>query len=426
MLVAAAPLARPNVFGEQFSVVAAGLCFGAALVALIGDKGRINVLERSARPLRSVVLWLFLAYVWLAATAGDEGIRPVLQSVVLTVGTTAAVIVVLADQRRARITAKFFLILLLGFAASWAVTANLWLLGGVGTGRILQFTLPGSFTQTIYFPCTLTTGYTQLSGMTLPRFSGLGREAGWMAMYLAFAFFLLPRVGWRKTKWRLLCVLGIAGTVSTAGFGVFVVVLAFEWFLRTRPVSSLLVDYLRRLSGVWLLAGAAWLAVYAPVVGLAAKRQMNEISLSERSAATAAGWHALWNTPLGGDAADRIGGVNLIASIAAAGLPFVICVIAALLSPRIWHQARPLSSAPIMVLLLTLATSQPAKDSTWVFVAAAMAYAATSAPANAEVDAEIGSTASTRSSQIRAKELGGPQLSAVGTSAKQTSSEAVV
>jgi hypothetical protein len=407
MLVAAAPLARPNLFGEQCSVVAAGLCFGAAFVALIGDKRQINVLGRAARPLRSVVLWLFLGYAWLAATASDEGIRPVIQSVALTVGTTAAVVVVLADQRRASITAKLFLILLLGSVASWAVTAGVWLVGGVGTGRILQFTLPGSFSQTIYFPCTVTTSVAQLSGMTLPRFSGLGREAGWMAMYLAFAFFLLPRVGWLKARWRLLCVLGIAGTVSTAGFGVFVIVLAFEWFLRTRPVSNLLTDYLRRLSGMWLLAGAAWLAVNAPVVGLAAKRQINEVSLSERSAATAAGWHALWNTPLGGEAANRVGGVNLIASIAASGLPFVICVVAALLSPRVWHRARPLTSAPIMVLLLTLATSQPAKDSTWVFVAAVMAYAVTAATANAEVGADTGSTASTTGSQMRAKELGG-------------------
>jgi hypothetical protein len=233
-----------------------------------------------------------------------------------------------------------------------------------------------------------------------------------MAMYLAFAFFLLPRVGWHKARWRLLCVLGIVGTVSTAGFGVFVVVLAFEWFLRTRPVRNLLTDYLRRLSGMWILAGAAWLAVNAPVLGLAAKRQINEISLSERSAATAAGWHALWNTPFGGEAANRIGGVNLIASIAASGLPFVICVVAALLSPRVWHQARPLTSAPIMVLLLTLATSQPAKDSTWAFVVAVMAYAVTAAPANAEVDADNGSTTSTRGSQMHARELR-PQLSAV-------------
>ena len=123
-----------------------------------------------------------------------------IQSVVLTVGVTAAVIVVLADQRRARITAKLFPYRALGLCGLWAVTAGLWLLGGVGTGRILQFTLPGSFTQTIYFPCTFTTGFTHLSGMTLPRFSGLGREPGWMAMYLAFAFFLLPRVGWRKTS----------------------------------------------------------------------------------------------------------------------------------------------------------------------------------------------------------------------------------
>jgi hypothetical protein len=397
-------LARPNIFVEQLSVVAAGLCFGALFVALIGDKKTVNVLGRHARPLRSVVLWLVLAYAWLVVTASDEDIRPVIQSVVLTIGVTAAAAVVLADQRRARIAAKLFLGVLLGLAASWVVTAGLWVVGGVETGRILKFTLPGSFAQTVYLPFTFTTGVTHLSGMTLPRFSGLGREAGWMAMYLAFAFFLLPRVGWRKARWRLLCVVGIAGTMSTAGFAVFVVVLAFEWFLRTRPASSLFTDYVRRLAGLWLLAGAAWLAVNAPVLGIAAKRQINEVSFSERSAATAAGWHALLNTPLGGEAANRIGGVNLIASIAASGLPFVICVIAALLWPRVSHQARPLTSAPIMVLLLTLATSQPAKDSTWVFVLALMAYAVT-ATASAELETENGSTVSQRTSVMRTKEL---------------------
>jgi hypothetical protein len=178
----------------------------------------------------------------------------------------------------------------------------------------------------------------------------------------------------------VLCVVGIAGTLSTAGFGVFAIVLAFEWFERKRAASSLLADYLRKVTGLVVLVGAAWLAIYAPVFGLAAKSEINQVSLTERSMATSAGWTALWNTPLGGDAAAQVGGVNLIASIAASGLPFALCVVAALLAPRASHRARPLTSAPVLVLLLTLLTSQPPKDSTWVFVAAAMAYAVTARP----------------------------------------------
>jgi hypothetical protein len=405
MLVAAAPLARPNLFGEQLSVLAGALTFSAALVALIGDRGTINILGGSARPLRSVVFWLFLAYAWLAATASDETIRPVIQSVVLTVGVTAAAAVVLADQRRARFFAKLFLTVLLGLTASWVITAGLWVVGGIGAGRILQFRLPGSFWQALYFPMTLTTSVIDVLGITLPRFSGLGREPGWMGMYLAFAFFLLPRVGWRKARWRLLCTLGILGTFSTAGFGVFVVVLAFEGFLRTRRASSLLADYMRRLLGLSLLTGAAWLAVNAPVLGLAAKGQINEISLSERSAATAAGWDALWRAPLGGEATVRLSEINLIAAIASAGLPFVICVVAALLLPRVSHQARSLTSAPITVLLLTLATAQPAKDSTWVFVLAVTAYALTTSPPSPQVDTTNESPASIRGSRMSTRQL---------------------
>jgi hypothetical protein len=329
----------------------------------------------------------------------------VIQSVVLTVGVTAAAAVVLADQRRAHFFAKLLLAMLLGLTASWVITAGLWAVGGIGTGRILQFRLPGSFSQALYFPMTFTTSVIDVLGMTLPRFSGLGREPGWMGMYLAFAFFLLPRVGWHKARWRLLCVLGILGTVSTAGFGVFVVVLAFEWFLRTRQTTNLLADYLRRLVGVSLLAGAAWLAINAPVLGLAAKGEINEISLSERSAATAAGWDALWNAPLGGEATGQLSGINLIAAIASSGLPFVICVVAALLMPRVSHQARSLTSAPIMVLLLTLATAQPAKDSTWVFVLAVTAYAVTTSNPSPEAETTNELLGSTRGSLMSTRQL---------------------
>src|SRR5215211_7697969 len=116
LLIAAAPLARPNFFGGQLSVVAAGLAFCAAFVALVADRRRIEILGRPSRPLRSVVFWLILAYIWLAATATDETLRPVIQSIVLTVAVTAAAAIVLADHRRARITAKLFIALLLAMS----------------------------------------------------------------------------------------------------------------------------------------------------------------------------------------------------------------------------------------------------------------------------------------------------------------------
>lgn len=386
LLTAAAPLARPNVAGEQYSYVAAGLVFAAAAVSLIADRGRVAILGREARPLRSVAFWLALGYAWLAVTATDDAFRPVMQSVVLTVGVVAAVGMVLADRKRAVVTAKLFIALLLALTVSWVVTAGLWATVGVGSGRLFEFTLAKSFPQTVYAPFTITTGTTGFSGFEFPRFSGIGREPGWMAMYLACAFFILPRLGWTKARWRLLCVLGLAGTTSTAGFGVFVMVLAFELFLRSRPASSLLADYCRRVTGLVVLGGAAWLAIYAPVFGLEAKGTINQVSVAERGVETSAGWTALLNDPFGG-ATYSAGGTNLIASVAAAGLPFVLCVIAALLAPRLSHKARSLTSAPIMVLLLTLLTSQPPEDSTWVFVAAVMVYAVLM-PAGLTVDGE--------------------------------------
>ena len=69
-------------------------------------------------------------------------------------------------------------------------------------------------------------------------------------------------------------------------------------------------------TGVAAVIGAAWVAVAAPVLGLAAKTTQNVISLDERQLATEAGLRALWTQPLGGHATEVQGGINLISDIA--------------------------------------------------------------------------------------------------------------
>ena len=58
-----------NVFGEQFSVVAAGLCFGAAFVALIGDKGT-DYCPRAFRSASSLGCAVALSGICLARSDG--------------------------------------------------------------------------------------------------------------------------------------------------------------------------------------------------------------------------------------------------------------------------------------------------------------------------------------------------------------------
>lgn len=386
LVVAAIPFLRPNLFGERFSALGAALVLLAALLCTLAERGRLSLFARARRPLRSVPTWLFIAYLLLllreAIAIGDTPLRPLFQSLVLTVGVVLALAIVLSDPQRCRIVARGFIALVLLLCASYAVTAAVWVVAGVGALQVgaIEIAPRGlqSVGQPVFFPFTTTAGTQTSGGLTVPRLTGLGREPGWMAMYAAFAYFLLPYSGTKGHWWqRPLLLLGLVGTISTAGFGVFVVVWALARFLVKRD-EPMAIGYLRQLTGLGVLAGALWLAVAAPVLGLAAKAELNQVSLDERTQATQAGLVAIKDVALfGGEAADVVAGVNLIASAAASGLLFVLAVCAALWLPRLAHPDRSRTTAMVSVLFLTLLTSQPPGDSTWVFGLCLLAYAVT-------------------------------------------------
>jgi len=383
LVVIAVPMARPNFLGETFSAVAGALVLVAAGLALADDRRRLPLVDRRYSSLGSVAFWLAIAYAWLLARSGfvsfDIPVRPLLQSVLLVVCVVAAMTVVVADPRRGRVVAWGFIALMLIQCASFAVTVIVWAGAGMGTGLLAL--IPGtlhSFETSVYFPGTITTATQMVFGFTFPRFDGIGREPGWMAMWCAFTYFLIPRLTNRRMRFtRILLLLGLLGTFSTAGFGVFLVVWTLETFLRPRPGTNPLFGYLRQVAGVVFMAGAVWLAIKAPVFGLQAKSTFNAISVSDRSEATRAGWLALQTSPMTGFQGGGLAGVNLIAAIAAAGLPFTLAILAALYMPLRAHPERWLAVSPVAVLALTLLTSQPSLDSTWVYAAAVMAYAVT-------------------------------------------------
>lgn len=383
LLVAAVPLARPGILGEQLSPLATGLVCFAAFLALVLDRGRPAILHRKARPLRSVCLWLFAVYLWLLVlvAAGRGVVEPqsLVQSLVLTVATVWAAAVVLADRARAVQVGKLFSLLVVLCCASYLVTLGLWRVGGVGTGLVSFMPVGDLDPQPVYFPFTTTAGVQGSVPIfdTLPRFVGIAREPGWMAMLVAFTYFLLPRIGWSRWWVKLVLLVALLGTVSTAGFGVFVIVWAYEVFIRPRPYRDLFLAFLRQTFGVAVLAGAAYLAVYAPVFGLAQKATLNEVSLQDRTLATEAGLEALQESPLFGVEVTNLAAINLVAAVAAFGLPFAVLVLASLLLPRRTHRPMAMSTAPVAVLVLTLLTSQPALDSTLVWMLALLAYSIT-------------------------------------------------
>jgi hypothetical protein len=175
---------------------------------------------------------------------------------------------------------------------------------------------------------------------------------------------------------KVLLLAGLVGTLSTAGFGVFVVVLAVDVFLRPRgPIGPL--GMVRQIGGLGAMAGAVWLALEAPVLGLAAKESTNEASYDERSDATAAGLRALTEHPWGGHGTESQAGVNLISDIAVNGVPFVVLAGAALLVPPFLTRSAGSGrgTAVALVVFLTLLTSQPAAASTWAFLLVVLALA---------------------------------------------------
>jgi hypothetical protein len=380
-VLATLPLLRPGVFGESTALVGCGFAILGAVAALL-RRERVR-----ARPVPAVPLLVGIvavAYLWMighgATVFAPDRVRDLFQDFVLTVGSLVALAVVLADARARRAVARGFVVITVLVCASWVVTALFWGVAGLGAGQITTVPVGAVEPQPVYFPFTISYSTSDVFGVDVPRLTGFGRESGWMAMFIAATWFLTDAVGYRARWIKVLLVAGLVGTLSTAGFGVFVVVLALDVFLRPRGGIALR-GFLRQLGGLVAIAGAGWLAVDAPVLGLNAKQTTNETSLAERQDATDAGIRALTESPLGGLGSEKQAGINLVSDIAVNGLPFVVLVSVAILVPAFLSPGRgadPVGRAvPVaLTVFLTLLLSQPAAASTWAFGLVAVACAA--------------------------------------------------
>ena len=379
-MLATLPLLRPGVFGESTALVGCGIALLAGVAALL-RRERVP-----ARPVPGVPLLVGLvavAYLWMvghgAAVFAPDRIRDLFQDFVLTIGSLVAFALVLADPRARRAVGRGFVVAVVLVSASWVVTALFWAVAGLGSGQITMVPVGTVEPQPVYFPFTISYSTSEVFGVDVPRLTGFGRESGWMAMSCAAAWFLSDAVGYRARWVKVLILAGLVGTLSTAGFGVFVVVLALDLFLRPRGGIAL-GGFLRQIGGLAAIAGAGWLALYAPVLGLNAKQTSNEASLDERSDATAAGVRALTESPLGGLGSEKQAGINLISDIAVNGLPFVVLIALAILLPPLVAPGRGAvrvgRAVPVaLVVFLTLLLSQPAAASTWAFALLAVACA---------------------------------------------------
>lgn len=371
LLVASLPFIRPGVLGESYMMIGLGLALLALYIAVLRDVPDIR-LSRG-----SLMLWVFMAAsaVWVLArtqVVSTSAASILIGSVQLLV-ILLAFAVVLSKRERAIQFARGFVYLVVALCASYVITFAIWQVGGPSAGKLMDLPI-GTMTAQIFFPFTTTISHQSVLGLNFFRFTGLGREPGWMGMFIAVAWFLWPLVG-RPRWWARICLLaGLLGAFSTAGFGIFVVAFAYEAFLRSKPGIRPEMAVLRRLFGLAVMAVAIWIAYASPVFGLSAKEVQNGESLSQRADVTQRGLDALLNLSLGDAVRYANANLNLVASVALNGWPYLVLLLLALLMPRVGHPGARFSSAPIAVITLTLLMAQPPGGSFLPFALAIAAY----------------------------------------------------
>lgn len=376
---------RPNIWGEVGSPVGAGALAFAALIVFTRSNGLLKITAPKNKLLRVTLIWVGLAYAWELARVAiwhpDTDVSTLITGAMLMVVSIGSIGVIASDSHGARLLAKTFVGLVGALCISYTITAVVWVAmgpGALGLGSIYGGT--GASVVPTYFPFTTTWSSLDVFGTSVPRFTGIGREPGWMALYAGIAFLLFPYTGWKSRIVRYSMLVGLLGTISTAGFAVFAVSIALSIMVNARGRTQF-GRTVQRIFGAGLVAAGTWAAFFAPVVGLAAKEEQNAVSLSERTIATQAGLDALSiNAFSGGLQADVVGGINLVAAIAANGIPYVLAITLAVLAPLRLHPNRKAAIPILAAIFVTLLASQPAKDSVWVFCLVVIVAAATRAP----------------------------------------------
>ena len=367
LLLAALPLCRPFLLSEQYAAEGAALACAAAAVAWAADQQETS-LPRLARSDRAALWWCCALWAWIAAQlvvihAGTA--EDVVKSIVTVPLVLAAAVLVLRHPRRRTAVALGLVAACVVLCGSFVITFGLWRAAGYGAFHLGA--LPAGYetvpTQ-LYAPFTTTYGALTYHGVQVPRFLGVGRESGIMACFLGWAYFALPVLGRRWNRWpvKALLVAGILGTQSTAGVGVFLVVWAGRFLVRRHPGRYLVGDLGRQALGLILVGVAGWLAVVAPALGVQARNGVNAASVDIRRDATILGLHSALAHPLGQTLASNdqtLAGVNLVAALTVLGIPGVVCGLALMLRPLMLAANRGGSVPAVVVVFLTMLTSQP-------------------------------------------------------------------
>lgn len=376
LLLLAFGYAQPNILSGGSLTPSIFLAATAMCVVLINDGGSAKWLRSSG----ALILLVLAASLWQVMRAG--AIRREFQPIAL--GALALIVVLVAvgflisDYARAKLFTRLLVVVLAALSASSVVTALL-ATGGIVV-EVGSFPL-GTVTGRLLFPFTPTYATQTAFDVVFPRFIGLGREAGWMGMYGAAAFFLVPRAFKRRSARFLLSALLIAGvltTLSTAGFAIFVVTLSVLFMTSIDRVKDAAVRMVLHLLALGLIVASFWVAWNAPILGLADKSVQNAASLTERTRLTDQGWSALQSLTLGAPSNETNAGISALASVVEWGWPYLLLIMAAILVPLLVTKSRAPALAPVGVIAATLLLFQPPSGSTGAYAFVMLACALTS------------------------------------------------
>jgi hypothetical protein len=212
-----------------------------------------------------------------------------------------------------------------------------------------------------FFPFTIIYGVLHYDYIELPRLLGLFRESGIAQMFMIWALYNLKSIGLNKLWIKVLLIVGVILTFSTAGIAVLCINMVAQQLLNFK----ILRDFL-------MIAVAYSVIIYAPFIGLEDKQDTGHgKSISDRQVATFNAWETLKEHPLGvgfNNSKVSYSGINLLGASNMIGvIGFTLCLGTYLL-PMLAADNRKRYFLAVLPIIITSLTSQPLLDAPFLYI----------------------------------------------------------
>ena len=310
----------------------------------------------------------------------------------------SSLIVLFVPSSRWEVALKAVVYPVLFFSASYAITAIVLIVTGLGLDRLAlySFDLVQGHTEyniSIYFPFSLALGFgnSDYFGLNIARAIGHFREPGIFQILVTASYFGLDYLDInRKRLWKILLLFTLVLTFSTAGIGSFVAAYFYYHVLSSKEKAkkdawASIRRILSRFFYLVLAVAAGWWFVFTEQkFGL--MRKLHFASGNVRVEAASDALTHFYEHPIFGVGYlnPEISGLTFSSLFAQVGLVGVMLILLMIVAPN-WRLIR--SRHPILVLLipvvLTMLLAQPLFDKPllYLFIALVTAYPATSEPA---------------------------------------------